>query len=144
MSNENETSNQMITVEGGKIVFAPDVIATIASLATAEVEGVESMGGGVVEGIAGMLNKKSLTKGVKVEVGETEATVDMSVVIRFGLKIHEVCLNIQKSVKNAIETMTGLRVLQVNIAVQAISFDKPEVKKEKTEQPAAAPVEEQA
>ena len=131
MANENEVSTELLSVEGGKIIFAPDVIATIASLATSDVDGVEGMAGTVVEGIAGMLNKKSLTKGVKVEVGESDVTVDMSIVVRYGYRIHEVCINIQKGVKNAIETMTGLHVKQVNIAVQSISFDKSDPKKEK-------------
>ncbi len=71
MAADNEITRELNEVQGGRITFAPDVIATIASLAAAEVEGVEGMAGGVVEGITGMLNnKKSMTKGVKVEVNE--------------------------------------------------------------------------
>ena len=114
------------------------MIATIASFAAAEVEGVVGMAGGVVEGITGMLNaKKSMTKGIKVEVGEEEVAVDLSVIIRYGYKLHEVCTKIQTGIKNAIETMTGLRVVQVNVFVQSINFDKPEPKTKPAEiQPA--------
>ncbi len=112
-------------VEGGRIVFSPEVIATIAGLATAEIEGVEGVFGGVADGIAGIFNnKKNATKGVKVEVTENNVIIDLTVSVKYGFKIHEVCLSAQKSIKNAVETMTGLNVSQVNIAVQSISFEK--------------------
>ena len=137
MTPDNEITTEVNATQGGKIIFAPDVIATIASFAAAEVEGVVGMAGGV-EGITGMLNaKKSMTKGIKVEVGEEEVAVDLSVIIRYGYKLHEVCTKIQTGIKNAIETMTGLRVVQVNVFVQSINFDKPEPKTKPAEiQPA--------
>ena len=130
MTPDNEITTEVNATQGGKIIFAPDVIATIASFAAAEVEGVV--------GITGMLNaKKSMTKGIKVEVGEEEVAVDLSVIIRYGYKLHEVCTKIQTGIKNAIETMTGLRVVQVNVFVQSINFDKPEPKTKPAEiQPA--------
>ncbi len=138
MTPDNEITTEVNATQGGKIVFAPDVIATIASFAASEVEGVVSMAGGVVEGITGMLNaKKSMTKGIKVEVGEEEVAADVNVVVRYGYKLHEVCAQIQTGIKNAIETMTGLRVVQVNVFVQSISFEKPEAKAKPAEvQPA--------
>ena len=138
MATENEISREVCEVQGGKITFAADVIATIASLAAAEIEGVEGMAGGMVEGLTGMLsNKKSMTKGVKVEVNDDEVAVELSVIIRYGFKLHEVCAGIQKSIKNAIETMTGLKVTTVNVSVQSITFEK--AKKATAE--IAAPVE---
>lgn len=126
MAAENEITRELSDVQGGRITFAPDVIATIASLAAAEVDGVDSMAGGVVEGITGMLNtKKSLTKGVKVDVAEDLVTVDISVVIRYGCKLNVVCAQMQQNVKSSIETMTGLTVSAVNVSVQSVSFDKP-------------------
>ena len=68
MATEESISMEAMDIQGGKITFAPDVIATIASLAANEVEGVDSLGGTVVEGITGMLSKKSMTKGVKVDI----------------------------------------------------------------------------
>ena len=138
MTPDNEITTEVNATQGGKVLFAPDVIATIASFAAAEVEGVVGMAGGVVEGITGMRNaKKSMTKGIKVEVGEEEVAVDLSVIIRYGAKLHEVCTKIQTGIKNAIETMTGLRVVQVNVFVQSISFEKPEAKAKPVEvQPA--------
>lgn len=126
MSSEKNTAIEERIDEGGKIVFATDVIATIASLAAADVKGVVGMGSGVVEGISQMLGRKNLTKGVKVDVGTEEASVDVSIIVEYGFKIHEVCRNVQLAIKNAIETMTGLTVTEVNVSVQAISFEKSE------------------
>ncbi len=95
--------------KGGKVTFASEVIAIIASLAAGEVKGIASMSGSTFEGITEKLGRKSYTKGVKVEVGNEEAAVDLFVIVRYGFKIHDVCVDIQNAVKNAIETMTGLR-----------------------------------
>ena len=128
MSEEKKAGTDVSSVEaeGGRIIFADDVVATIAALAVSDVEGVSAMTGGMVEGITEMLGKKNLTKGVKVEVGQEEAAVDVSVSIRYGFKIREVCENIQIAAKNAIETMTGLRVVEVNVYVQSVTFEQNE------------------
>ena len=110
--------------ESGKIVFANDVIATIAALAAAEIEGIEGMNGGVVGDMVEIFGKKNVTKGVKVEVAEETCKVDLSVNVRFGYKIREVCTNLQENVKSAIETMTGLNVTTVNVFVQSVTFDQ--------------------
>lgn len=135
MSQETEVFSQITADDGGgKIIFATDVIATIAGLAATEVEGVDSLSGTVVEGITGMLaSKKNFTKGVKVEVKEDEVALDMSIAVKYGTKIHEVCRRVQEGVKNAIETMTGLRVTTVNISVQSVTFEKVELKENKKE-----------
>lgn len=139
MSN-NELSNEVKKNEGGKIVFANDVIATIAALAASEVKGVAGMSGGMVEGITEMLGRKNLTKGVKVEVGTEEAAVDVTVVVSYGFRIQDVCHEIQTAIRDSIETMTGLHVVEVNVFVQGVSFDQDPVvvekpKKEKPEKP---------
>lgn len=126
MSEKNDISQEAVKSNGGKIVFATDVIATIAALAAAEVKGVAGMSGGVVEGITEMLGRKNITKGVKVEVGTEEAAVDVSVFIQYGFRIQDVCTEIQKAIRNSVETMTGLRVVEVNVFVQSITFDTPQ------------------
>ncbi len=123
---------------GGKVVFAEDVVATIASLAAAEVEGVYGLSGRAFEGLGEKLGKKSYTKGIKVEVGSVECAVDMTLIVKYGFRIQEVCQNVQKSVKNAIETMTGLNVVEVNISVNSVIFAEP---KKTEEQPPKAPAE---
>ena len=122
---------------GGKVVFAEDVVATIASLAAAEVEGVYGMSGSTFEGLGEKLGKKSYTKGIKVEVGSVECAIDLTLIVKYGFRIQEVCQNVQTSVKNAIETMTGLKVVEVNIAVNSVVF----AEEKKVEEKPAAPVE---
>jgi uncharacterized alkaline shock family protein YloU len=133
MSEDKKTNAEVSKTEtdGGRIIFADDVVATIAALAVSDVEGVSAMTGGVVEGFTEMLGKKNLTKGVKVEVGAEEAAVDVSVSIRYGYKIREVCEKIQLAAKNAIETMTGLRVVEVNVLVQSVTFEPNEAESAK-------------
>lgn len=126
MATEESISMETIDIQGGKITFAPDVIATIASLAANEVDGVEGMSGSVVEGLTGMLNKKNITKGIKVEINENVALIDVNVILKYGYKIHEVSQALQKNIKTTIENMTGLNVAAVNVFVQSIAFDKPE------------------
>lgn len=128
MSEEKKPGTELSTEtnDGGRIIFADDVVATIAALAVADVEGVSALSGGVVEGITEMLGKKNMSKGVKVEVGAEEAAVDISVIVKYGYKIKEVCEKIQLAVKKAIETMTGLKVVEINVFVQSIAFEQGE------------------
>jgi uncharacterized alkaline shock family protein YloU len=122
---ENGTENvQTRNQKDGKISFADDVIATIAGLAASEIQGLAGMSGGIVDGIAEFLGKKNFTKGVKVEVGNEEAAIDLFVVVDYGAMIHEVCSEVQQAVKRAVETMTGLRVVEVNVYVQGVRFEK--------------------
>lgn len=118
---------------GGKVVFAEDVVATIASLAASEVDGVYGLSGTAFEGLGEKLGKKNYTKGIKVEVGSVECAVDMTLIVKYGFRIQDVCQNVQKAVKNAIETMTGLNVVEVNISVNSVVFAEP--KKAEEQQP---------
>lgn len=106
----------------GNIQIAPEVIEIIAGLATIEVEGVAGMSGGFAGGIAELLGRKNLSKGVKVEVGQREAAVDVSIIVVYGTKIPEVATNIQNNIKRSIEMMTGLHVIEVNVHVHDVHF----------------------
>lgn len=106
----------------GSIRIADEVVKVIAGLAAIEVKGVAGMSGGLVGGITEMLGRKNLAKGIKVEVGEKETAVDMYVIIDYGVKIPDVAAEIQEKVKNAVESMTGLVVVEVNVNVQGVAF----------------------
>ncbi len=125
--NENLVDNVHVVSESeGKITFANDVIAVIAGLAASEVEGIAGMSGSFMGDIAAILGKKNLGKGVKVEVGDEEAAIDVYVIVNYGVKIHEVCAQIQTAVKKSVETMTGLNVVEVNVYVQGVNVEKNE------------------
>src|SRR6476469_7971981 len=108
--------------EIGEIQIAPEVIEVIAGLATVEVKGVAGMSGGLAGGIAELLGRKNLSKGVKVEVGQREAAIDVSIIIEYGNRIPEVASDIQNNVKMAIESMTGLNVVEVNVHIHDVHF----------------------
>ena len=125
MSEEKKAGTEVSNVEAGgdRIIFADDVIATIAALAVSDVDGVSGMSGGVVDGITEILGKKSLTKGVKVKVSPEEASVDITVSIKYGYKLKEVCNKILSEVRSSIENMTGLRVVEVKVLVQSVTVE---------------------
>ena len=112
--------------DSGKIRIADEVVGIIAGLAATEVAGVAGMSGGIAGGIAEILGRKNLSKGVKVEVGEREAAIDLFVIVEYGVRIPEVANNIQENVKKGIESMTGLAVVEVNVHVQGVDFASPE------------------
>ena len=123
----------------GTITFANEVIATIAGLAAVDIPGVAGMSGGFTE----LLGRKILSKGIKVEVGTEEVAVDIAIVVEYGTPVPEIAQNIQMAVMKAIETMTGLKVVEVNLNVQGIKFKEASpVRKEKEpkeEKPEKAP-----
>ncbi|MCD1260685.1 Asp23/Gls24 family envelope stress response protein [Paenibacillus athensensis] len=117
-----------VKTDMGSIQIAPEVIEIIAGLATVEVQGVAGMSGGFAGGIAELLGRKNLSKGVKVEVGHREAAIDVSIIVDYGHRIPEVASDIQQNVKQAIESMTGLSVVEVNVHIHDVHFkglDKP-------------------
>ena len=106
--------------QNGTITFANEVLATIAGLAACDIEGVAGMVGSLKDGCTGILGKKNLSKGVKVAVNENVVSVDVRIIVNYGVIVPDVCGNIQRSVKNALETMTGLSVAAVNIMVEGV------------------------
>ena len=107
----------------GTITYANEVIAIIAGVATNEVEGVAGMCSG--NGIGDVFGRnRNITKGVKVELGTEEAAVDVYLVIEYGTPIQTAAANVQENVRKAIESMTGLHVVRVDVHVQGVSFEK--------------------
>lgn len=119
-----EQINQLIIKgsDSGSVKISDDVVKIIAGMAAMEIQGVSGMSGGIAGGIAEKLGRKNLSRGVKAEVGEKEATIDIFVIVEYGAQIKDVACQIQTKVKNAVESMTGLRVLEVNVNVQGVSF----------------------
>lgn len=108
--------------EYGTVKISNDVVAIIAGVAATEVEGVAGMSGGITGGITEMLGMKNLSKGVKVEVGDEETAIDLYIVVEYGSKIGELGEKVQKNVKDTVETMTGLNVIEVNVNIQGVNL----------------------
>ena len=119
-----ENEEIAISTETNEIKIANDVVAVIAGVAVSEVPGVSEMAGGFAGGITEVLSgKKNLAKGIKVEVGEKDAKIDVNIIVEYGVRIPDVAFEIQNRVKKAVETMTGLKVLEVNVHVQGVNTD---------------------
>ena len=108
--------------QGNTITYANEVVAIIAGVAAGEVEGIAGMCS--VSGIDILGRNKNITKGVKVEIGTEEASVDLYIVVEYGTPIQKAAQDAQENVRKAIETMTGLHVVRVDVHVQGVSFEK--------------------
>ena len=106
----------------GEVRIADEVVAIIAGLAATEVDGVDSMAGNITNELVGKLGMKNLSKGVKVDVTEEHVSVDLSLNIKYGYNIPDVSERVQDRVKSAIENMTGLTVLDVNIRIAGVNI----------------------
>lgn len=116
------------------IKIANDVVAVIAGVAVSEVPGVASMSGGFAGGITEVLSgKKSLSKGIKVDANEKEVKIDVNIIVEYGTRIPDVAFEIQNRVKKSVESMTGLKVAEVNVHVQGVKTERDENIEEKTE-----------
>jgi len=113
-------------IQTGIIRISDDVVSTIAGLAALETPGIAAMSGGISEGLAKRLSGKNVQKGVSVEVGQLESAIDLRVIVNYGSKIQEVCRDLQQNVREAVENMTGLSVVEVNVKVEGVAFREEE------------------
>ncbi len=107
--------------DAGGLKIADDVIGAIAAMAATEIDGVAGMSGSIAGDIAQILGKKNLAKGVKVQINGNEVVMDLFVIAKYGSKIPDVALNVQESAKRAVESMTSLRVSEVNVHIQGVA-----------------------
>lgn len=112
----NDTNNNI-----GSVKISEDVVSIIASIAATEIPGV-SMSGGITGGITEILGMTNLSKGVKVELGTEEVIVHAYIVVDYGLNIIEISKKVQENIKKSIETMTGLKVVNVVVNIQGINI----------------------
>ena len=122
--NDNLPINADIDLHnGGTIKYANEVIAIIAGVAAGEVDGIAGMctSGGIGDIIS---RNRNITRGIKVEMGGEEVSVDIYTIVEYGQPIQKVALEVQENVRKAIESMTGLHVVKVDVHVQGVSFEK--------------------
>ena len=105
----------------GHIRINNNVIAVIAHETARKVPGVVELQGSLADDLAGIIGKKSKDKGIRVEKESEELlTIDLTVVLEFGVRIPDICVQLQAAVKEAVEEMTGQQVYAVNVVVQGI------------------------
>ncbi|MEU3844515.1 Asp23/Gls24 family envelope stress response protein [Streptomyces sp. NPDC028635] len=122
----------------GRTTIADGVVEKIAGLAARDVPGVYAMGSGLSRTIGAVRDRvpggaKSVTRGVKAEVGEVQTALDLEIVVEYGVSIGELSRGVRENVVAAVERMTGLEVVEVNIAVSDVKL--PEEEEEEQEQP---------
>ncbi|KUF13756.1 MULTISPECIES: Asp23/Gls24 family envelope stress response protein [Streptomyces] len=111
----------------GRTSIADGVVEKIAGLAARDVDGVHAMGGGLARTFGAVRDRvpgssKSVTRGVKAEVGEVQTALDLEIVVEYGVPIADVARDVRENVVTAVERMTGLEVVEVNIAVSDVKL----------------------
>lgn len=113
----------------GRTTIADGVVEKIAGLAARDVDGVHAMGGGLArtfgavrDRVPGGSGTKSVSRGVKAEVGEVQTALDLEIVVEYGVSIADVTRDVRENVIGAVERMTGLEVVEVNIAVSDVKL----------------------
>lgn len=119
---EKNSYEIMLDNEIGKVNIAEDVIAIVAGLAATEVKGVASMAGNMTREIVAKLGKKTLAKGVSVDIQEQTVSVKLALNLEAGYSIPKISAAVQDRVKDAIENMTGLQVMEINIAIASVAI----------------------
>jgi len=125
-TNASPATRDRLSTGEGQISVAEGVVQKIAGKACREISGVHAMGTGGTRAFGALRERipgssgPSVAQGVGVEVGETEAAIDLDIVVEYGVSIADLGRSIQRNVKQAVERMTGLRVVEVNIAVDDV------------------------
>ena len=129
-----ENNGEVALENNTNIKISDDVVSVIAGVAVSEVPGVAQMSGGFAGGISEVLSgKNNLSKGIKVETGEKETKIDVNIIVEYGVRIPDVAFEIQNKVKKAVESMTGLKVVEVNVHIQGVSTENMGVENDKEE-----------
>ena len=108
----------------GDIKVSANVVMTIAAVAALEVPGVHSLQGTTTDEIVTMLKIKNLAQGVRIEIENNQAKVVLAIILEYGYSIPKISSQVQEKVKSAIETMTGLDVVSVNVRIGGVNIDK--------------------
>ncbi|MFC3499693.1 Asp23/Gls24 family envelope stress response protein [Micromonospora krabiensis] len=120
------TNQSRLSNDDGKIMIAENVVQKVAGVACREVAGVHAMGDGGTRAFSAIRERipgssgPNVSQGVGVEVGENEAAVDLDIIVEYGVSIADLGRNIQRNVKTAVERMTGLNVVEVNVSVDDV------------------------
>ena len=117
--NENQNVDIDREQDNGQITYANEVISTIVSVATTEVDGISA-----IAGTNGLLTKGKMSRGVRVDMNGEDVSVDVSVTVDYGMPIQKVGRSAQENVRKSIESMTGLHVEKVDLHVVGVSFEK--------------------
>jgi uncharacterized alkaline shock family protein YloU len=134
------TTNSRLATSQGKTSIADSVVAKVAGMAAREIDGVYKMGAGAARAVGNIRERlpgsggPSVSSGVAVEVGETQAAIDLDLVVEYGVSIVDLAQDVRRNIISSVERMTGLEVTEVNIAVDDVHLPD-----EKDDEPEQAP-----
>ncbi|MDO4846171.1 MAG: Asp23/Gls24 family envelope stress response protein [Oscillospiraceae bacterium] len=112
-------------LENGAIHISEDVIASIAGIAAVEVEGVSGLNANIGADIAEILGRKNLGKGISITFQEDGGVViDCYIIVKLGRSVLEIAKNVQDAIVSAVTSVTGLKVVNVNVTVSGVTFPK--------------------
>lgn len=121
------------TEQYGDIKISDEVIATIASVATKEIEGISGLSLSIAGEIASKFVKKNLSKAIKVSSDDGNLTIDISLIVKYGIRIPDISWEVQENVKKSVESMSGLKVDKVNIIIAGVDFESTDDTSDDTE-----------
>ena len=128
---ENLNEEALIEVKENNdsgVQISDDVVAVIAGIAVSDVQGVAGMAKGFAGGITEALSgKKNMAKGIKVDITNNEAKIDVNIIVEYGSRIPDVAFEIQSRVRKSVKEMTGLEVVSVNVHVQGVQTPQEKV-----------------
>ncbi len=124
-------SSASLSSQLGSIRISDSIVAKIAGLAAIDVEGVAGMSAGKGLGLAEAFSRKNVARGVKVEVDEKETSINLYLIMKYGVHIADVSRKVQQKVKASVEHLTGLKVLEVNVFVQGVQLPPAENRERK-------------
>ncbi|MET9617293.1 Asp23/Gls24 family envelope stress response protein [Kitasatospora indigofera] len=122
--------------ERGRTALAVGVVEKIAGMAAREIPGIHALGSGLTRTFGAMRDKvpggkSSMGRGIKAEVGEKQTAIDIALVVEYGVVIPELATQVRENIISAVERMTGLEVVEVNIAVNDVHLpDEPDIEEE--------------
>lgn len=108
----------------GTVTISDTAIASISSISALKVPGVVDIKSGLVDSIAGIFSSKTLEKGVKVQITEKDVSIDIYIMVSFGVDISDVAWQVQEGIRDSVEKMTGLTVKDINVIVQSVTISK--------------------
>ena len=132
-----QSSSSPLQTERGNTTISDSVVTKIAGIAAQEVDGIR-MGSGASQAVGGILGSitggGSQTQGVSVEVGQEEAAIDLTLTVEYGKSIPQLAEAVRRNVANRVESLVGLRVTEVNVAVNNVYFPEMEAEQERQRQ----------
>lgn len=118
---KNDTYHIESTQDNGSVLISDSVVASIAGIAATEVDGVVRLNGNITNEIVSKIGMNVLSKGIRISIDGTHVSIDVNCELKYGSDIPKVSREIQEKVKQSVENMTGLEVVEVNIYVAAVT-----------------------